>query len=70
MRSLVAAVLFVVTVFASIAAEAAPKSKLWPRWTAHDAASNRVIDHSAWARFIKGYMVTGEHIGSATPCPQ
>ena len=30
------------------AAQAAPKSDLWPRWEAHDPASRVQVDHSAW----------------------
>lgn len=29
-------------------AEAAPRAELWPRWTAHDPASARVVDHADW----------------------
>ena len=60
MRCLAAAVLLVVLPMLSLPAEAAPKSKLWPRWTAHDAASNRVIDHGAWAKFLNTYLVADE----------
>lgn len=34
---------------------AAPKSKLCPRWSAHDAASIEVIDHGDWTRLLQIY---------------
>ena len=37
---------------------AAPKSDLWPRWTAHDPQSTRVIDHSAWSRLLARHIKT------------
>ncbi len=40
-------------------AEAAPKARLWARWTAHDPAATRVIDHSAWDRFLARYRHVG-----------
>lgn len=36
-------------------AMAAPKSKLWPRWTAHDPASTAVVDHADWTRLLQAY---------------
>lgn len=41
-------------------ARAAPSADLWDRWTAHDAGSQATIDHGAWDRFLKTYVVTGE----------
>ncbi len=35
----------------------APKAKLWERWTANDPASTATIDHAAWDRFLKVYVV-------------
>lgn len=43
---------------ASLEALFAPKSELWPRWRAHDAASTRTIDHAPWERLLMGYLVT------------
>jgi hypothetical protein len=37
----------------------APKSELWSRWAAHDAASNKRIDHTAWDRFLSTYVRRG-----------
>lgn len=34
---------------------AAPKSKLWPRWFAHDAASTVAVDHGEWTRLLRAY---------------
>ena len=34
----------------------APKSDLWPRWTAHDPAATATIAHDVWARLLKSYV--------------
>ena len=34
---------------------AAPKSKLWPRWSAHDSASTAIVDHGDWTRLLQAY---------------
>ena len=34
---------------------AAPKSKLWPRWSAHDPASTLTVDHGDWTRLLQAY---------------
>ncbi len=47
-------------IVAAHAATAAPKSELWPRWTAHDPDSNTVIDHGRWRRFLATYLVAGD----------
>ncbi len=31
----------------------APSAKLWPRWQAHDPASTRLVDHTAWNVFLQ-----------------
>ena len=41
-----------------VSAFAAPQAELWPRWEAHDAGSERSVDHSGWARFLDRYLVT------------
>ena len=33
---------------------------LWARWTGHDAADTRTIDHSAWTAFLQKYRVMGD----------
>lgn len=38
-------------------AGAAPASKPWPRWEAHDASSAAVVDHGAWERFLARYLL-------------
>jgi len=43
--------------------QAAPKAELWPRWQKHDPASRRKIDHEAWDRFVKAYVVTAHPSG-------
>lgn len=39
----------------SITVYAAPASKLWPKWQAHDASSTKTINHSVWGGFLKKY---------------
>ena len=39
-------------------AQAAPKAELWARWQKHDAASGQKIDHGAWDRLLKQYVVS------------
>ena len=38
-------------------AYAAPKAELWPRWQKYEPANKQTIDHSAWDRFLKLYVV-------------
>ncbi|MEO1224667.1 MAG: DUF547 domain-containing protein [Pseudomonadota bacterium] len=38
---------------------AAPRSDLWPRWQAHDAASRHSVDHAAWDAFLARYRHEG-----------
>lgn len=40
-------------------ATAAPKPELWARWERNDAASNRVLNHSLWAQFLRRCVVQG-----------
>ena len=35
----------------------APSAELWARWQAHDPGSTRTIDHGAWDRLLKAYLV-------------
>lgn len=39
-----------------VAAHAAPKAELWPKWQANDPASTQAVDHSAWDKFLKTYI--------------
>jgi len=36
---------------------AAPKAELWERWEKHDAASTETVDHAAWDRLLKRYVI-------------
>jgi hypothetical protein len=38
-------------------AYAAPKAELWARWQKHDPANRKTIDHYAWDKFLKQYVV-------------
>ncbi len=37
-------------------AAAAPRAELWPRWTAHDPASTRQVDHGPYAALLERYL--------------
>lgn len=54
-----AAALFAVIAIWSAPAGAAPKSELWDVWAVHDPASDTVVDHSAWNRFLGQYVRPG-----------
>jgi Protein of unknown function, DUF547 len=41
----------------SASAQPAPKAELWPRWQKQNSASTQVIDHQAWDRFLKQFVV-------------
>lgn len=47
----------------SVSAQAAPKAELWARWQKHDPAAPQQIDHGAWDRFLKQYVVTNDPSG-------
>ncbi len=55
-KRLFVAVLVVGSMFLNADVDAAPKSELWEKWAAHDAASTTVIDHSNWDKFLKTYV--------------
>ncbi|MFZ0610819.1 MAG: DUF547 domain-containing protein [Desulfobacterales bacterium] len=40
-------------------AAAAPAADLWERWTANDPGSAVRVDHAAWDRFLKAYLING-----------
>jgi hypothetical protein len=44
-------------VFALLAIFGAPQADLWPKWQKHDPASAQTIDHSAWDKWLKKYLV-------------
>jgi hypothetical protein len=50
-------VIFAMMLAHSSMVHAAPKAELWPRWQKYDPASTQKIDHSAWDRFLKQYVV-------------
>lgn len=43
--------------------QAAPKADLWARWQKHDAGNAQKIDHTAWDRFLKQYVVVSHPSG-------
>ena len=52
MKKIAAAVL----AFAFAAANAAPKSELWPLWEKHDAANDAQVSHKIWDDFLARYL--------------
>ena len=54
-----AAVLALVTGLASGAAQGAPRADLWERWTRHDPASTRSVNHDAWEAFLARHLSPG-----------
>jgi hypothetical protein len=50
-------VIIITSLLICSSANAAPKADLWPKWQKHDPASTRQIDHSAWDKFLKTYLV-------------
>ncbi len=54
----VVALAFPLAGIASFEALFAPSAELWPRWQAHDAASNATIDHGRWDRLLQAYVST------------
>jgi hypothetical protein len=55
--TLIRDVVIVAMLLAHSLLHAAPKAELWARWQKHDPASTQKIDHSAWDRFLKQYVV-------------
>ena len=53
----VRALLVFVIVLMHVAAHAAPKAELWARWQKHDPASRQKIDHGAWDKFLKQFVL-------------
>jgi hypothetical protein len=49
--------IFVVISFGQASLWAASKADLWARWQKHDAANRKTIDHYAWDKFLKQYVV-------------
>jgi uncharacterized protein DUF547 len=58
MRTILIRILTIAALFfAHDLAHAAPKAELWARWQKHDPANRQKIDHAAWDRFLKKYVV-------------
>jgi hypothetical protein len=58
MRTILIRILTIAAIFfAHYVAHAAPKAELWARWQKHDPANRQKIDHAAWDRFLKKYVV-------------
>ena len=47
--------------FASIEALFAPKAELWERWTSHEPQSTSIVDHTAWDRILKTYLIRDDN---------
>jgi hypothetical protein len=45
--------------YVSIEALFAPKAEPWPRWQAHDPASEATVDHATWGRLLERYLRPG-----------
>ena len=56
---LIGAAMIAVLLVAGGPAEAAPKARLWTRWTQHDSAATQVVDHRPWDAFLGKYVRTG-----------
>jgi hypothetical protein len=59
MRRFLIHVIGVCAVLACASTQAAPRPELWERWTAHDPASTRQIDHGEWDAFLTRYLRIG-----------
>ncbi len=55
--TLIRAVVVVAILLAHSLAYAAPKAELWARWQKHDPANRQKIDHGAWDKFLKQFVV-------------
>jgi hypothetical protein len=44
-------------------AGAAPKARLWERWSASDEQSGQTVDHGSWQRFLDRYVRAGGSAG-------
>ena len=58
-RRLSAALAVLALALTAAPAAAQPRPEPWPRWTAHDATATRVVDHSAWERWLAAYVIAG-----------
>ena len=60
---LIRAFIVVVVLFGPNTADAAPKADLWPRWQKHDPSNSQKIDHGAWDRFLREFVVANHPSG-------
>lgn len=44
----------------NVLAASMPEAELWDRWSRHDEAAPRVLDHTLWERFLGRYVVTAQ----------
>ena len=59
MRNILIGTLAIVTLlFGQASVQAAAKAELWARWQKHEPTSTQKVDHRAWDRFLKQYVVT------------
>ena len=56
-KILIGKLAIVVILFGQPLVYAAAKAELWARWQKHDPANRKTIDHYAWDRFLKQYVV-------------
>jgi hypothetical protein len=56
-NTLIGKLAIVAILFGQPLAHAASKAELWARWQKHDPANRKAIDHYAWDRFLKQYVV-------------
>jgi len=61
--TLIRTLALVVILFGHASAQAASKAELWARWQKQDPASKQTIDHGAWERFLKQYVITNHPSG-------
>lgn len=61
--TLIRTLALVVILFEYASAQAASKAELWARWQKQDPASKQTIDHGAWERFLKQYVITNHPSG-------
>lgn len=62
-KAVLAAVAGVLVVFGAATSRGAPKPDLWERWQAHDPQSTVRVDHTAWDRFLRTYVVSSHPSG-------
>ena len=56
-KILIGKLAIVAILFGQPLVHAAAKAELWARWQKHDPANRKTIDHYAWDRFLKQYVV-------------